>query len=154
VARADDARLVHEEFAVETRLRKRLPPGPARAQGPGRTYDTIETDGDLSIDEIALPTAEALRAGGPWGQAFPEPSFDGEFLVHQARVVGARHLKLWVEPTGSGRRFDAIAFNHLDPGARPQPEGSTVRLVYRLDINAYRDERRLQLLIDHLLPVC
>lgn len=122
--------------------------------GPGRSYDTIETDGDLSIDEIALPTAEALRAGGPWGQAFPEPSFDGEFLVHQSRVVGARHLKLWVEPTGSGRRFDAIAFNHLDPGALPRPDGSTVRLVYRLDINVYRDERRLQLLIDHLLPVC
>ncbi len=122
--------------------------------GPGKTHDTIETDGALSIDEIALPTAEALRAGGPWGQAFPEPSFDGEFAVHQSRVVGERHLKLWVEPTGSGRRFDAIAFNHLDPGARPQLEGSTVRLVYRLDINAYRSERRLQLLIDHLLPVC
>jgi single-stranded-DNA-specific exonuclease len=122
--------------------------------GPGKTHDTIETDGALSIDEIALPTAEALRAGGPWGQAFPEPSFDGEFAVRQSRVVGERHLKLWVEPTGSGRRFDAIAFNHLDPGARPQLEGSTVRLVYRLDINAYRSERRLQLLIDHLLPVC
>ncbi len=122
--------------------------------GPGKTHDRIETDGGLSIDEIALPTAEALRAGGPWGQAFPEPSFDGEFAVHQSRVVGERHLKLMVEPTGSGRRFDAIAFNHLDPGARPQLEGSTVQLVYRLDINAYRSERRLQLLIDHLLPVC
>ena len=122
--------------------------------GPGKTYDMIETDGPLAVEEIALTTAEALRGGGPWGQAFPEPSFDGEFRVHQTRVVGERHLKLWVEPVGSGRRFDAIAFNHLDPGARPQLENSTLQLVYRLDINDYRGERRLQLLIDHLLPVC
>jgi single-stranded-DNA-specific exonuclease len=122
--------------------------------GPGKTHDTVETDGALAIEEIALTTAEALRSGGPWGQAFPEPSFDGEFAVQQTRVVGERHLKLWVEPVGSGRRFDAIAFNHLDPGARPQLEGRTVQLVYRLDINVYRSERRLQLLIDHLWPVC
>ncbi len=122
--------------------------------GPGRTHDTVETDGELALEEIALLTADALRSGGPWGQAFPEPSFDGEFVIHQTRVLAERHLKLWVEPVNTGRRFDAIAFNHLDPGARPPAEKSTARLVYRLDINEYRGERRLQLLIDHLWPVC
>ena len=33
--------------------------------------DVIETDGELTAAEIALPTAEALRAGGPWGAGFP-----------------------------------------------------------------------------------
>jgi single-stranded-DNA-specific exonuclease len=122
-----------------------------RWMGPAGRHDVIETDGELTLEDIALATAEALRNGGPWGQAFPEPVFDGEFLIQQSRVVGERHLKLWVEPLDSGRRFDAIAFNHLDPGARPELDGRRVRLVYRLDINEYRGERRLQLLVDHLL---
>ncbi len=76
--------------------------------------DTIETDGELAPAEIALDTARALRAGGPWGQAFPEPSFDGLFSIRGARVIGERHVKMWVEVPRSGRAFDAIAFNHLE----------------------------------------
>jgi len=114
--------------------------------------DAVETDGELTVEEIALPTAEALRAGGPWGQAFPEPSFDGLFSVRSARVIGDRHLKMWVEVPHSGRSFDAVAFNHLDDGAPfTAPEGD-VQLVYRLEVNEYQGERRLQLLIDHVLP--
>jgi single-stranded-DNA-specific exonuclease len=112
--------------------------------------DVIETDGALAVEEIALPTAEALRAGGPWGQAFPEPSFDGVFTVRTARVVGERHLKMWVHGERN-RAFDAIAFNSLDPQSdAPLPQGER-RLVYRLDVNEYQGERRLQLLVDHIL---
>ena len=109
--------------------------------------DAIETDGELTLQEIALDTAHALRAGGPWGQAFPEPCFDGVFLVRTARVVGERHLKMWVEVPRTGRSFDAIAFNHT--GGPPR---DCVQLVYRLDVNEFQGERRLQLLVDHILP--
>ncbi len=102
------------------------------------------------MEEIALETAEALRAGGPWGQAFPEPSFDGVFTIRNARVVGERHVKMWVQGARN-RAFDAIAFNLLDPQSdAPLPEGER-RLVYRLDVNEYQGERRLQLLVDHVL---
>ena len=112
--------------------------------------DAIETDGALAVQDIALETAEALRAGGPWGQAFPEPSFDGVFTVRTARVVGERHLKMWVQGERN-RAFDTIAFNSLDPQAEaPLPQGER-RLVYRLDVNEYQGERRLQLLVDHIL---
>ena len=112
--------------------------------------DAIETDGELAVEEIALETAEALRAAGPWGQAFPEPSFDGVFTVRKARVVGERHVKMWLECAGT-RTFDAIAFNLLDPQADGElPQGAR-RLVYRLDVNEYQGERRLQLLVDHIL---
>ncbi|HET9105930.1 MAG TPA: single-stranded-DNA-specific exonuclease RecJ [Steroidobacteraceae bacterium] len=114
--------------------------------------DAIETDGELTVEEIALETAHALRAGGPWGQSFPEPCFDGIFSVRSARVVGDRHLKMWLEFPRSGRSFDAIAFNHIETQAAfTLPEGS-VQLVYRLDVNEYQGERRLQLLVDHVLP--
>lgn len=114
--------------------------------------DAIETDGELTVEEIALETAHALRAGGPWGQSFPEPCFDGIFSIRSARVVGDRHLKMWLEFPRSGRSFDAIAFNHIETQAAfTLPEGS-VQLVYRLDVNEYQGERRLQLLVDHVLP--
>ncbi len=114
--------------------------------------DAVETDGELAVGEIALTTAEALRAGGPWGQAFPEPSFDGRFSVRSTRVIGDRHIKMWVELARSGRSFDAIAFNHLAEGAPFVPPAGDVQLVYRLEVNEYQGERRLQLLVDHLLP--
>jgi single-stranded-DNA-specific exonuclease len=120
-------------------------------QAGGSLADIVETDGALGVDDISLANAEALRAAGPWGQAFPEPSFDQTFRVLRTRTVGERHLKLWVEAPGEGRRFDAIAFNFhqgRDP-ARPLP--TEAHLVYRLDLNEYAGERRLQLLVDHLL---
>lgn len=117
------------------------------------TADTVETDGELSVQEIALETAQALRAGGPWGQAFPEPCFDGVFAIRNTRVVGDRHLKMWVEVPQTGRSFDAIAFNHVDQPDRFVPPQGSVQLVYRLDVNEYQGERRLQLLVDHVLAV-
>jgi single-stranded-DNA-specific exonuclease len=112
--------------------------------------DAIETDGELTVQEIALDTAHALRIAGPWGQSFPEPCFDGIFLIRNARRVGERHLKMWVEVPRTGRSFDAIAFNHLtDEGDFVPPEG-TVQLIYRLDVNEFQGERRLQLLVDHM----
>lgn len=115
--------------------------------------DAVETDGELAMNEIALETAYALRAGGPWGQAFPEPCFDGAFTIRNSRVVGERHLKMWVEVPNTGRTFDAIAFNHIEAPDNFTPPVGTVQLVYRLDVNEYQGERRLQLLVDHVLLV-
>jgi single-stranded-DNA-specific exonuclease len=116
----------------------------------------IETDGELTVAELALETATALRAGGPWGQLFPEPTFDGIFMVRNTRIVGERHVKMWVEVPHTGRSFDAIAFNFLeaadgDAGSAPPLPTGEVRLVYRLDVNEYQNQRRLQLLVDRVL---
>jgi single-stranded-DNA-specific exonuclease len=59
---------------------------------------------------------------------------------------------MWVEVPRSGRAFDAIAFNYVAAdGSSTVPAGSA-QLVYRLDVNEYQGERRLQLLVDHVLP--
>jgi single-stranded-DNA-specific exonuclease len=123
----------------------------ARWRDPAIPSNRVETDGELSADEIALETAQALREGGPWGQAFPEPCFDGIFAVKNARVVGDKHLKMWVTTADRSRAFDAIAFNFKGADENPSLPDGDVRLVYRLDINEYKGERRLQLLVDHLL---
>ena len=125
----------------------------ARAMAAGAVSDAIETDGELSDADIALPLAEALRSGGPWGAAFPEPLFDGEFELRGApRVLAGRHLKFQVAAREGRGGFEAIAFNSVDPERpEPMPQGR-VRLVYRLGTNEYQGERRLQLVVEHLLP--
>jgi single-stranded-DNA-specific exonuclease len=124
----------------------------ARWQEGGSLADRIETDGELAIEEICLETATAVREGGPWGQAFPEPTFDGRFAIRKSRVVGEKHLKMWVEVEGARRSFDAIAFNYFQGRDARAPVPAGAQLVYRLDINEYQGERRLQLLVDHVLP--
>jgi single-stranded-DNA-specific exonuclease len=123
----------------------------ARWHDPSIPANRVQTDGELTSDEIALDTAQALRDGGPWGQAFPEPCFDGVFAIKNARVVGDKHLKMWVTTADRSRAFDAVAFNFKGSEENPPLPDGEVRLVYRLDINEYQGERRLQLLVDHVL---
>ncbi|CCP02003.1 single-stranded DNA-specific exonuclease [Erwinia amylovora Ea644] len=109
----------------------------------------VWSDGELMAQELTLPTAELLRDAGPWGQAFPEPTFDGKFKLLQQRLVGERHLKVMVEPLGGGPLLDGIAFN-VDTALWPDPAVKQVELAYKLDVNEYRGNRNVQLIIDHL----
>ena len=110
------------------------------------------SDGELAADELTLSLAEALRDGGPWGQAFPEPAFDGRFRLLAQRLVGAKHLKMQVQPEAGGPSLDAIAFN-VDLARWPDASIQWVELGYRLDINEWRGNRSVQLLVSVLNPL-
>ncbi|MEI7188316.1 single-stranded-DNA-specific exonuclease RecJ [Dickeya dianthicola] len=112
----------------------------------------VWSDGELAIPELTLGTAEMLREAGPWGQAFPEPTFDGRFRLLQQRLVGERHLKVMVEPLGGGPLLDGIAFN-IDTLLWPDSSVREVELAYKLDVNEFRGKRSVQLLIEHLWPL-
>ena len=105
------------------------------------------SDGELAPGEFGLACAEALRAGGPWGQGFPEPLFDGVFAVHTAREVGQGHLKLQLRDPRDGAVHDAIAFNYAELGLEPDGGAGEARFAFRLDVNEYRGERRPQLMV-------
>lgn len=109
----------------------------------------VWTDGELTAQEFSLDLAEQLRSGGPWGQGFPEPVFDGRFDIVSQRVVGARHLKLGLRQADVS--LDAIAFNAAPTG---QPlSAKQLQAAYRLDVNEYRGNRSLQLIIEHLVAI-
>jgi single-stranded-DNA-specific exonuclease len=115
----------------------------------------VHSDGELQQADLCMHTARALRGGGPWGQGFPEPVFDGEFQIVDARVVGSRHLKLSLRAGGVDRGadlLDAIAFGYIG-GPSDDAElraGSNAHLVYRLEINEYRGAERVQLNCQHV----
>ncbi|ELK8310478.1 TPA: single-stranded-DNA-specific exonuclease RecJ [Vibrio vulnificus] len=113
----------------------------------------VLSDGELKPEEFSMYTAELLRSAGPWGQAFPEPIFDGEFKVLHQTLVGEKHLKLMLEPLFKGHptniMIDGIAFN-VDLRRWPDASVKTVRLAYKLDINEFRNNQSLQLMIEHI----
>jgi single-stranded-DNA-specific exonuclease len=105
----------------------------------------ILTDGQLPADAINLRFARSLRDAGPWGSAFPEPMWSGDFSVVEQRVVGENHLKLRVRPAGGGNIVDAIAFNQAGPAYR-----GNVQLAFRLDVNEYRGIENPQLVVEQI----
>ncbi|WP_347506009.1 single-stranded-DNA-specific exonuclease RecJ [Pseudomonas anguilliseptica] len=109
------------------------------------------SDGALSIEEFHLPLAKELRNAGPWGQHFPEPLFHGVFQLVQQRVVGERHLKVVLKSECGSVQLDGIAFG-VDREIWPNPTVRWVELAYKLDVNEYRGQESVQLLIAHISP--
>lgn len=114
----------------------------------------IWTDGELNSNEFNLETAELIKSVGTWGQEFPEPCFDGEFKILDQRAIGQNknHLKMLLEPKQGGVLLDAIAFN-INTRLYPDLSIKQARLAYKLDINEFRGNRSLQLLVDYIEPI-
>jgi single-stranded-DNA-specific exonuclease len=111
----------------------------------------IRSDGALEADDLTLEMAQEIRAGGPWGQGFPEPLFDGIFTVVNGRIVGEKHVKMVLQPQQGEGFLEAIAFNQGEQGL--PAAGESVRAAYRLDINEYQGRRSLQLVVEYFETV-
>ncbi|NND69515.1 MAG: single-stranded-DNA-specific exonuclease RecJ [Halioglobus sp.] len=109
----------------------------------------IESDGELAPTDFDLDLATTLRYAGPWGQHFPEPTFDGRFRLESQRLVGEKHLKMTLCPVDGERSIDAIAFN-IDPARWPDEQVREVDIAYRLDVNEFRGRRTVQLVVEQI----
>lgn len=109
------------------------------------------SDGQLGAEEFHLELARALRQAGPWGQHFPEPLFHGIFQIVQQRVVGERHLKLVLKTECGSLQLDAIAFN-IDRDIWPNPTVRWAEVAYKLDVNEFRGNETVQLMVAHIAP--
>lgn len=106
------------------------------------------SDGDLSSEELSLPFAHLLRQAGPFGQGFESPLFDGEFTLLDQRLVGQKHLKMVLKSDGVNE-VDAIAFN-VDINSWPNAMIKRIRIAYRLDINVFRGQETVQLIVEQI----
>lgn len=104
-------------------------------------------DGTPGHELLALDAALALEAGGPWGQGFAEPQFEGEFSVAGLRIVGERHAKYRLH-SDDGRLLDAIHFG----GADASVSSGRIRAVYRLVVNRFRERENAELQLLEVWP--
>jgi single-stranded-DNA-specific exonuclease len=135
------------DIADFERFRSAMAALAAERVDPAMLAAELWSDGELFGDEIDLVLAEALRDGGPWGQGFPEPQFDGCFDIVSARVVGERHLAMKLQDR-SRRTLDAIAFGVFD-GRLP---AGRILAVFQPIVDDWRGDRRVKLLVRHFEP--
>ena len=128
------------KLALEFTAKKHLTPEQLTA--------VLYTDGNLPAGCFDLAFARELQNAGPWGQAFPEPVFEDEFVLISQKMLADRHLKMVLQ-SADGKLLDAIWFN-ADNKAWPDVNVQKVLLAYQLDINEYRDKQNLQLLVRHM----
>ncbi|WP_027014686.1 single-stranded-DNA-specific exonuclease RecJ [Comamonas composti] len=99
----------------------------------------LETDGPLDPCFLNPEIVENLNLQ-VWGQGFAPPTFSEEMQVLSQRLVGERHLKLQL--SHRGEMVDGIWFGHTDPLP------NSAHIAFRLDINEWRGERKVQFLIE------
>ena len=108
---------------------------------------SVFTDGELEAVDFNLELAKELEVVSPWGQGFPEPTFDGVFDIIESKVVGENHMRLVLSMPELGQYLPAIAFNALEQGWCAK--GLRVKIVFQLKINKYNNKETFQLLILH-----
>ena len=116
-----------------------------RMLDPALLQAELWSDGELAGHEFDHHHAVLLRDGGPWGQGYPEPLFDGEFDVVGTRIVGERHLKLRL-------RLGALHLDAIHFGGAEQPPAPRVRMAYRLAPDDWRGGEAIQLVVVHREP--
>ena len=113
---------------------------------------SLLSDGELPPDRLTVAFYDELRRYGPWGSRFEFPLFDGVFDITAVKIIKDRHLRLTVIPVRGGYDQTAMSFNLPNVQKYASLVGSRVRMCYRPDVNEWRGERSLTLMIESLQP--
>lgn len=108
----------------------------------------VVTDGSLPPGFINIQTAYLIREAGPWGQAFPEPVFDGVFDVVSWKQLGDKHLRLQLEDPRDLTIVDAIMF-FAEEFIPPPPR---IHAAFELNISEWQGRESLKLMLRHMEP--
>ena len=99
----------------------------------------LETDGPLAPEYCRADMVDTLHHE-VWGQGFAPPTFSEEVEVVSQRLVGEKHLSLKLKH--QGQPVDGIWFGHTE--SLP----ARVTLAFRLDVNEWQGQRRVQFLVE------
>ena len=101
----------------------------------------LETDGPLAPEYCRAELVDVLHRE-VWGQGFAPPTFSEEVQIVSQRLVGEARNHLSIKLLHQGQPVDAIWFGHTEP----LPARAT--LAFRLDVNEWRGERKVQFLVE------
>lgn len=152
----------HAQAAGFTVLNERVPElrerllSIASAQLEGQDLrPTLQIDRWLEPRDLTLRLAEDLSLLEPTGQDNVQPLFASAGLqVSDVQAVGkdGQHLRISLRDGATGLTFGAIGFRMGGNGGYQPERGAKVDVAYRLELNTWRDETRLQLRLEDLRP--
>ncbi len=116
---------------------------------PKQTETIAPYDFDAEIMDFNF--AKILGYSGPWGSGFVEPLFQGEFAVLRFSLVGGGHWKMKLRFLEDNKDYDAIYFiPPFNPPTFTPGAGDQVLASFRCNINFFRDNETLQLLVNNI----
>ena len=129
----------------------------ARSQGSKDHCRVVLTDGQLPQDHLTLEFARSLKILGPWGGGFDCPLFDGEFVIRSFKYLSSSrhmssscHLRMSLCPSGSSYEYNSVMFNVPQDLVDGDLWHRLVRICYRLDLNNWRGNYYLQLVVEEM----
>jgi len=108
---------------------------------------TLEIDHQLALEDINEKFYNILMQMGPFGPGNMPPIFitKGLKAYSEPRVLKEQHLKFRVR-SSSNKYFDGIAFG-LSKYAEALRNGTSFDVAYTLEVNTFRGERSLQIMV-------
>jgi single-stranded-DNA-specific exonuclease len=142
--------LIKREHIPE--LRRRLNEHAAAKMTDADLIPVIHVDAALTPEMITLRLAEDLRALEPFGANWRRPVFTTGDLIVAAppRVLKERHLKFYLQDEYRRFNFEAVWWGGAEADGRTPSVGERIELAYALELNTWRDETRLQLVVEDL----
>ncbi|HVF28325.1 MAG TPA: single-stranded-DNA-specific exonuclease RecJ [Pyrinomonadaceae bacterium] len=132
-------------------LRRRLNEHAAARLSIQDFVPAVLIDAELSAESLRLELFDDLCSLEPFGAGWPRPVFTTRDLrvVGEPRVVKERHLKLRVAGS-DGRAHEAIWWGGVERAAATPTPGARIELAYTLEANTWRDETKLQLVVEDM----
>jgi single-stranded-DNA-specific exonuclease len=123
--------------------------------GAGLPAPELKLDGALSLAGATQELVTLLERAAPFGSGNAEPRFVLSHVnVAKADVVGENHVRCFLSDAGRGR-LKAIAFRSLDTllgQTLLNNRGETLHIAGRLRIDSWKEQSRIQLMIDDAAP--
>ena len=107
----------------------------------------LEIDQELALEDISDRFYNILKRMGPFGPGNMPPVFITRGLQNSSkpRILKEQHLKFQVK-SRVGQLIDVVAFG-MSRFAQQIESGDSFDLAYTLDMNHYRGERTLQMMV-------
>jgi single-stranded-DNA-specific exonuclease len=112
----------------------------------------VKVDAELHAGALTLALAEELERLEPFGAQWPRPVFLSRNLrvVKEARVLKERHLKFEVAAGDNSRPLEALWWGGAETAAATPRAGDRIELAYAIETNIWREEKRLQLIVQEM----
>jgi single-stranded-DNA-specific exonuclease len=110
--------------------------------------EQIYFDGDLPSNAFNVQLAQAIRFGGPWGQAFPEPQFRIEADIRDVQTLSGGHLRCRVR---WGQALDWTSAVYFSPPITADQVPERASLLVQVSVDEFRGLASARLLIRRVL---